>query len=133
MTTVEFGTGRQFLASPVALVFDGPGVSDGDYPIPRSIQEATLPAWVKRHPQIPSRGSLKLLLSVYGLRLPTVEQARRLFESGAVDCPDVPMAVSDELSRAILPDGRLVYLGDPTEPRAIVGQLAVVGVCETSA
>ena len=133
MKTIGAGTGRQFLASPVVLVFDGPKVSDGAYPIPRSIDEAVLPAWVKRHPQVPSRASLKLLLSVYGLRLPTVEQARRMFESGAVACPDAPMAVIDEKSRAILPDGRLVYPGDPAEPRANVGQLAVVGVCETVA
>ena len=51
-----------------------------------------------------------------------------MFDSGVVDCPDLPMAVSDELSRAILPDGRLVYPGDPAEPRANIGQLAVVGV-----
>ena len=44
-----------------------------------------------------------------------------------------PRAATDHKPRAIRPDGRLVYPGDPAEPRANVGQLAVVGVCETVA
>ncbi len=128
MAPVECEDGRKLLVNSVVVVFDGPRDMEGSYPLPESADDGTLVDWVGRHPQIPDRASLKRLLSVFGLQLPTTVEARAVFQSAAVQCPDLPVPLRDDISRVMMPDGRLVFPGDPAEVRANNGQLAVIGV-----
>ena len=130
LKAIEADSGERFAVSPEVLVFDGPRVADGAYPLPESLQEGSLPKWVKRHPQIPGRSSLIQLLHVYGLRLPTVAQARAAFGSGRVDDRDLPIPVRDEGTRLMMSDGRLVYAGDLDQPGASASRLALMAVRE---
>ena len=130
LKAIEADSGERFAVSPEVLVFDGPRVADGAYPLPESLKEDSLSKWVKRHPQIPGRSSLIQLLHVYGLRLPTVAQARAAFGSGRVDNRDLPIPVRDEGTRLMMSDGRLVYAGDLDQPGASAGRLALMAVRE---
>ena len=130
MKPIEGGSGERFVVSPVAVVFDGPRLADGDYPIPESMSEGSLLKWVKRHPQVPCRSRLIELLHVYGLRLPTVAQAQAVFGSGSIDNFDLPIPVRDENTRLMMSDGRLVYAGDLDEPGASGSRLALLAVRE---
>ena len=130
LKAIEADSGERFAVSPEVLVFDGPRVADGAYPLPESLKEDSLSKWVKRHSQIPGRSSLIQLLHVYGLRLPTVAQARAAFGSGRVDDRDLPIPVRDEGTRLMMSDGRLVYAGDLDQPGASASRLALMAVRE---
>jgi len=116
------------VVDPVALVFDGPPDVDGNYPLPDTTISETLVEWVERHPQVPDRDTLKRLLAAFGWRLPTSAEAKTVFQSATVQCPDLPVPLRDELLRVMMPDGRLVYPGDPEEVQAQGGRLAVIAV-----
>ena len=130
LKAIEADSGERFAVSPEVLVFDGPRVADGAYPLPESLKEDSLSKWVKRHPQIPGRSSLIQLLHVSGLRLPPVAQARAAFGSGRVDDRDLPIPVRDEGTRLMMSDGRLVYAGDLDQPGASASRLALMAVRE---
>ncbi|MBQ16554.1 MAG: hypothetical protein CMJ65_05465, partial [Planctomycetaceae bacterium] len=62
--------------------------------------------------------------------LPTIVQARAVFESGMVDDTGLPIPIRDDRRRLMMPDGRLVYVGDLDEPGAATSRLALVAVRE---
>ena len=128
MSTVDCEDGHKVLVNPVVLVFDGPPDVDGNYPLPDTTGRETLVEWVERHPQVPDRDTLKRLLAAFGWRLPTSAEAKTVFQSATVQCPDLPVPLRDERLRVMMSDGRLVFPGDPEEVQTQGGQLAVIAV-----